>query len=277
MSASSSFDLAAVQAALVGTRFAHRLRHFPSVTSTNSLLLTAAAEGAEEGTVFLADEQTAGRGRGGHTWHSAPNDGLYLSALIRSRLPIRQALWLSLATGLAAQTAVAALDPTPSRSLGHPLGHPLLDIRWPNDLLLGDRKCGGILVETAVERDRLRYAVIGLGLNLNQTGFPADLAGGATSLHLATGATYTRAAALVAFLRALDLELAQLEASAPDLLTRFAAASTWVHGKRVQVAEAGGYTGLTDGLDTEGFLRVRADDGTLRTVLSGGVRPAPQD
>ena len=113
-----------------------RLHHLPTVTSTNTLALEAAQSGTQTG-VWIADEQTAGRGRGGHTWHSAPGEGLYLSALIRPHLPLTRALWLSLATGLAARQAIAVTTGlTP-------------DIRWPNDILLNRKKCGGILVETA--------------------------------------------------------------------------------------------------------------------------------
>ncbi len=158
------------------------------------------------------------------------------------------------------------------------------DIRWPNDLLIGNRKCGGILVETAAgapqpdEPAMLRYAVVGVGINLNHQKFPAELEALATSLRRETGKTWSREQILIEFLRALDKEIALLKAELrgtsthADLLERFSAASSWVRGKRVSVDEAGGYTGVTDGLDTRGFLRVAGDDGRLHTVLSGGVR-----
>jgi BirA family biotin operon repressor/biotin-[acetyl-CoA-carboxylase] ligase len=260
-----SLNLAQIRSSLIGTRFATHLNHFTSVDSTNTLLLAAAAEGAPEGTVYLADEQTAGRGRGRNAWHSAAGDGLYVSALAKPSLQLRDALLLSLAAGLAAQAAIRS-----ATGLS-------IDLRWPNDLLLGTQKLGGILVETAVEPDSsatLRYAVIGIGVNLNHAAFPSDLAHLATSLRLATGQPQSRTALLIALLRALDFELTQLETQHPDLLARFTAASTWVRGKRVHVPEQGGYTGTTAGLDPRGFLLVDADDGTRRTVLSGGVREA---
>jgi BirA family biotin operon repressor/biotin-[acetyl-CoA-carboxylase] ligase len=270
MSSREELNPVALRAALEGTRFPARLHHFPTAESTNTLLLEAAANGAPEGTVYLADAQTQGRGRGGHAWHSSPGDGLYLSVLAKPRLPLREALWISLATGLAVRSAaktVTGLD---------------LDIRWPNDLLLPQatgpgKKIGGILVETAVEPGPdaiLRYAVIGIGLNINHESFPAEISPIATSLRIATGEPQSRNALMIAILRALDLELTQLEAHQPDLLDRFAAASSWVRGKRVQVPERGGYEGITAGLDTNGYLLVDADDHTQRTVLSGGVREA---
>lgn len=261
------FDLSAVQVALAGTQFAGRVRHFLSVGSTNAVAQEAAHAGLRTG-VFVADEQTAGRGRGGHRWHSTAIDGLYVSALVSVAVPMSMALWLSLATGLAAQEAIAAV--TGLR----------VDIRWPNDLLLNEKKCGGILVETAVDAGQamLRYAVIGVVINLNHESFPEELEKHATSLRRESGVAVKREAVVIVLLRALDAEIGRLMQEyegvleGPGLLERFAKASSWVWGKRVRVDEGGGYTGVTDGLDSRGFLRVAGDDGTGYTVLSGGVR-----
>ena len=258
-------DIQAINRALVGTRFAGRLQHFASVISTNTLLLEAASAAAPEGTIYIADEQTAGRGRGGHTWHSAPGEGLYVSALVHPSLLLRDALWLSLATGLAAHRAIRQTTGI------------VVDLRWPNDLLLSDKKLGGILVETSAASGpdaALHYAVIGVGINANHMSFLTELNALATSLRLATGYEVSRQALLIALLRALDHELTLLETSSPDLLARFTAASTWVRSKHVHVPEQGGYTGRTAGLDERGFLLVDCDDGVRRTVLSGGVREA---
>jgi BirA family biotin operon repressor/biotin-[acetyl-CoA-carboxylase] ligase len=300
MTMHDSIDLPRLNQALTGTRFAARVQYFPTVESTNSLLLAAAGQGAADGTVYLADEQTAGRGRGGHSWHSAPGDGIYLSALVHLTLPLADALLLSLATGLAVQYAV------------HEATGLELDIRWPNDLMIANRqpgpddpesapveqkKCGGILIETAVNPAisaangaTLRYAVIGIGINVHQRALPRELAEIATSLTIADRARRDdpedivpifRTPILIALLRCLDMELRLLEARAASasghegrarLLQRFTAASSWVHDRRVNVAEQGGYTGTTVGLDEHGFLRVAADDGRMLTVLSGGVR-----
>jgi BirA family biotin operon repressor/biotin-[acetyl-CoA-carboxylase] ligase len=260
----ASFDLAAVQSAITTTRFSGLVQHFSSTASTSTLALEAAQDGAECG-VWVADEQTAGRGRGGHTWHSVPGDGLYTSILIRPALVPERALWLSLATGLATQAAIRDLTGLEA------------DIRWPNDLLLHGRKCGGILVETSVASQSesaasLRYAVIGIGINVNHLDFPAELSLLATSLLRETGKQWARGDLLAAILRALDLEIHLLETATDNLLERFSQASSWVRGKRVQVGEEGGYTGRTGGLNSEGFLIVEGDDGRRHTVLSGSVR-----
>ena len=243
-----------------------------SVTeSTNQLALEAAQAGAQRG-IWVADEQTAGRGRGGHSWHSAPGNGLYVSVLVTPELPLERALWLSLATGLAAQRAI--LMTTGVR----------IDLRWPNDLLCGPRKLGGILVESAVSKGAagtaatLRYAVIGVGINVHHREFPADIASLATSLYREGAKNAGRQRLLISFLRELDRELDALDREnaglweGSGLLKRFAEASTWVCGKLVHVPEGGGYTGVTAGLDVRGFLLVDEGAGRMRTVLSGGVR-----
>jgi BirA family transcriptional regulator, biotin operon repressor / biotin---[acetyl-CoA-carboxylase] ligase len=266
------FDLASVSAALTSTPFAHKLQHLRTVGSTNVLALDAAQSGAPHGAVWIADEQTAGRGRSNHEWHSPPGDGLYVSVLLRPQMPLADALWLSLATGLAAQSAIATVTSLKP------------DIRWPNDLVIDNRKCGGVLVETSAIAPRsdapamLRHAVVGVGINVNHQSFPPELESLATSLRRESSKQWPRELILIEFLRAMEKELSFLEAelsrtpTQPTLLKRFAASSTWVRGKRVSVDEAGGYTGVTDGLDARGFLRVAGDDGVLHTVLSGGVR-----
>jgi BirA family biotin operon repressor/biotin-[acetyl-CoA-carboxylase] ligase len=280
----TDLDLATLDRALADTRFAGKLHHFATINSTNLHAVEAAASGATDangapdGSVYIADEQTAGRGRGGHTWHSSPGDGLYLSALIRpaTPIPLADALWISLSTGLAVQRAIQQTAALTS------------DIRWPNDLILNAKKVGGILVEststapTPQHPALLRFAVIGIGININHAEFPAELAPLATSLRRESGQPHSRAALIQNLLLALDDELYALElelrGALPDpdlgLLRRFTRASTWVQGKRVQVDEAGGYTGITAGLDARGFLQVTGDDDRLHTVLSGGVRPA---
>ena len=267
-----SFDLSGVATALAGTAFADNLHYFPSVGSTNVLALEAAQAGAAHGSVWVVDEQTAGRGRSGHSWHSASGDGLYVSVLLRPQMALVDALWLSLAAGLAVQAAIATVTRFTT------------DIRWPNDILIGSRKCGGILVETSAvvsksnARAMLRYAVVGVGINVNQQTFPPELEALATSLLRENGREWKREPILIEFLLALDREITSLEAElrgtsiGASLLERFAAASSWVRGKHVSVDEAGGYTGVTDGLDARGFLRIAGDDGRLHTVLSGGVR-----
>lgn len=268
----STFDTGRVNDALDGTIFHGKLHHFNRIDSTSTRALADAHAGTESGHVYVADEQTAGRGRGGHIWHSEPDAGLYLSVLFRPALQADAALHISLATALAAQSAVLLASSY------------ALDIRWPNDLVTPPgrtpaRKLGGILTETAsTPGGTLRHAVIGVGINLNQESFPSNLSGMASSVRMESGSRVSREDLLIPLLRALETELSALEAAAtdagkaPHLAERFAIASTWARGKRVRVSEEESYTGTTNGLTTAGMLRVQCDDGTLRLVRHGGVR-----
>jgi BirA family biotin operon repressor/biotin-[acetyl-CoA-carboxylase] ligase len=268
---SDIIDVAAVGRAIELLPISGPVTWIPVTGSTNQLALEAAQAGARRG-IWLADEQTAGRGRGGHSWHSTRGDGLYVSVLVTPELPLDRALWLSLATGLAAQQAILATAGV------------RIDLRWPNDLLCGERKLGGILVESSVANATtgpsasLRYTILGVGINVHHRAFPPEIASLATSLRLEGAASVRRQALLIALLRALDRELDELDreyaglGTGDGILERFTRASSWVRGKRVQVPEEGGYTGVTIGLDTRGFLLVEDNNGVQRTVLSGGVR-----
>ena len=244
---------------LAGTIFAGHVHHAFRTESTNLDAMNAAAEGAPEGSVFLAEEQIAGRGRGGHSWHSEKSQGIYCSVVLRPAVPPAEVLVLSLAAGLAAQSAIGQI--TGLRP----------DLRWPNDLLLNGKKCAGILIEMNAEPTRVRYAVVGTGINVNQQEFSAELRDAATSLRMAGGgAAWPRLALLAALLQSLDREYRQVSLAA-RVIQRFGECSSYARGKPVHVEEQGGYEGVTAGLDERGFLMVRTGDG-MRTVISGGVR-----
>ena len=258
----------AIDAALVGTPFQGGLHHFETIDSTNTYALEQARLGAAHGSFYVADEQTAGRGRSDHQWVSNAGQGLYLSVLLRPELlwPEMDAsdlVWLPLIAGLAAHRAireVTALD---------------VDLRWPNDLLVGPRKVGGILVEAQTEAGRATAAVIGIGINLHQRSFPQGLATEPTSLDLETGRYASRDELMLALLLALavELELLDSEMQRSTIPARIAAISTWVEGRRVEVHGPQPCLGVTAGLDERGFLRVRTAEG-LVTVTTGGIRAA---
>lgn len=276
----------AINQALSHTRLGGHVQHFASVGSTNEPALAAARAGQAVG-AWIADEQTAGRGRGGHTWHSAPGEGLYVTGLWTPRLAAN-ASQLSLVAGLAAWESIREVAGL------------TVDLRWPNDLVTRGpspaRKLGGILAETATQVGSparpghsaqpalLRYAVIGIGINVAHQGFPPGLQDQASSLRMLGWGNPSRQRLVTTLLENLDLHIRELEkedgdkgrgvSSGPGVLARLPEASTWIEGKRVRVGEDGGYTGVTAGLDAHGFLRVRDDAGSLRTVRSGGVREA---
>jgi BirA family biotin operon repressor/biotin-[acetyl-CoA-carboxylase] ligase len=206
-----------------------------------------ADEGAPHGTAVVAEEQTEGRGRLGRSWHSERGAGLYVSIVLRVDLKGAGALpmALGLATGEAIRTACGIA----------------CDLRWPNDVLIGDKKVAGVLVQTAGPA-----YITGIGVNVNHTTFPSELAVTATSLRMISGKEQPREALLEALLPAVE----RWAAFAADA---FARASSYVRGKRVIVEENGAVLeGVTEGLDEHGLLRLRRADGTRVTILNGGVR-----
>ncbi len=262
------YNLAALESALAGTPFAGKLHYSQTTGSTNSDAMSAARHGAPHGSVYLADEQTAGRGRGDHGWHSAAGEGLYVSVLLRLPIPAARLPLLPLATGLAAADAIGSITGL------------AVDLRWPNDLLIGERKTGGILVESqtgaaAGADEAASFAVAGIGINVHQRELPRGLATPATSLDLETGRHVSRQPLLAALLKSLEREACALldPATAEAIPVRVERASTWARGRRVVVHGPQGCTGITAGLDEDGFLRVRTADGLL-TVQTGGLRAA---
>ena len=257
------FDLAALETELAGTVFAGKL-HFSRVTgSTNSDAVAAARLGAPHGSVYLSDEQHAGRGRGDHGWISAAGEGLYVSTLLRPQVPAARLAFLPLAAGLAAADAIRNISGL------------YVDLRWPNDLLIGPRKAGGILVEAGTSSEGLLHTVLGIGINVHQRTFPLDLATPATSLDLETNRYIARQDLLVTLLKSLQKEVLALANpdAAREIAARIEKTSTWMRGRRVEVHGPQACSGVTAGLDENGFLRVATAAG-LVTVQTGGLRAA---
>lgn len=255
------YDLPTLEAELTGTIFAGNLHFAPVTDSTNIDALEAGRAGATHGSVYFADEQLAGRGRGDHTWHSEARQGLYVSVLLRPTIPAVRLPLLPLAAGLAAAHAIG--DTTGLR----------IDIRWPNDLLIGPRKLGGILVESRIESGAVAFAVVGIGINVHQRAFPANVSTPATSLEMEANRPAFRQPLLVCLLKSLQDEALGLHdpAAVETIPHRVRQASTWVHGRSVQVHGPQACSGVTAGLDENGFLLVRTAEG-LVTVQTGGLR-----
>jgi len=255
------FDLPALDAALAATIFAGHLHFAPVTGSTNSDAQTAARNGAPHGSVYFADEQTAGRGRGDHGWDSTAGEGLYVSVLLRPKMPPVRLPLLPLAAGLAAAEAVRAVTGVAA------------DLRWPNDVLIGERKAAGILVEAKTSGGAVDFAVVGIGINVHQRAFSPNLATPATSLEIEAGRPVSRQDVLAALLKSLEREALGLldPASVQSIPRRVEQASSWVRGRRVEVHGPQACTGTTAGLDENGFLLVRTAEGLVR-VQTGGMR-----
>ena len=220
-------------------------RRIDCYSEIDSTMLAAAR--LPQGSVVLADRQTAGQGRHGHSWHSEPDNGIYCSAVLKP------APMLTLALGLAAQHAIVEATGL------------VCDLRWPNDLMLNGRKVAGILVQLVDGN-----AIAGIGINVNHIAFPREIAEEAISLRLAAGREIAREEILLALLPAIDV----FTAEPSDIILRlFTHASSYAAGRRVAVDQPGGaIIGTTAGLDPSGHLRVQQDDGTVTLIVAGGVR-----
>ena len=251
-------------------RFGQPRFHFDAIDTTMREATERADAGAPEGTLVLAEAQTAGRGRLGRSWMSEPGTGLYFSLVLRPNVPAAQAPALTLALGLGVADGLAEAAGI------------RCDLRWPNDILLGDKKCAGILVEMSSEGKSVRYAVAGMGINVNQTTMPPELSQLATSLLIETGRRHDRDTVL-------DSVLAHAERyyevfsgeefagqGAAPIIEAFSRKSSYVRGKSVVVenGESRLY-GTTAGLDGSGVLMLETAPGRIEPIVSGSVRPWP--
>jgi BirA family biotin operon repressor/biotin-[acetyl-CoA-carboxylase] ligase len=250
-----------VASRLAETRFAD-VRWFESIDSTNRYVLDLALEGAPEGVVAVADEQTAGRGRLDRRWEAPAGAALLVSVLLRPSLPSELRHLVTLAGACAAAVAVRETCGVDAR------------LKWPNDLVVGDRKLAGLLAEA-----RGDAVVVGMGLNVAWGRFPSHLEATATSLDRLSGETVDRSALLVHWLRAFEPRLAALAGSGgPGQVHAEAAARSATLGRVVRV-ELPGRTleGRAIALTDEGYLEVAREDGHLEVVTAGDVihlRPA---
>ena len=237
--------------ARVHTRLPNRnLRYFDSIDTT-----MREAAGCPTGTVVIAEEQTAGQGRHGHRWHSEKGLGLYLSVV----LPREPAPALTMALGLATAEAITTTTGVPC------------DLRWPNDVMIGNKKVAGILAHLVDNA-----AIAGIGVNVNHAAFSDALAEEATSLRLESGRDQSREQLLIALLPAVDHYVGMLVERGPaPIVDLFSRRSSYSSGKRVWVHQGDAILrGTTAGLNDDGFLVVRKDDGSDETIFAGGVRAA---
>jgi len=249
---------------LKGSLFGKRIFHFFKTDSTNRVALELGHAGEPEGAVVLAEEQTAGRGRAGRSWHSERAAGIYVTLLLRPKLAPVQAPLLTMMAGLSAHTAVEAVTGL------------MVDLKWPNDLLIHGKKAGGILTEMHAEPNQVRFVIVGIGLNVNQEKLPSELANTATSLRAETGKAQSRMELLVWLLREFESDYNRfLKDGVASLVARFESASSYARGKRVRVTTGTeSYSGTTAGLSPEGLLTVEREDGRTATVISGDVTEA---
>ncbi len=234
---------------------------YKSIGSTNETARRLAESGAPEGTIVIAERQTKGRGRLGRKWHSPPGLGLFFSLILRPTISIDRLPGLSLVAALSICRVIERIDKLKPK------------IKWPNDCLINSKKIAGILMEISAELDRISYAVVGIGINMNhqKKDFPMGLRSRATSLGLNSGRKHSR----VDFLREFLLEFEKdyynfarygLRFMGHALVERSSVLDQKItvrFGKRK-------ITGTAIGLDENGALRLKTKDGVI-TLSAGEV------
>jgi BirA family biotin operon repressor/biotin-[acetyl-CoA-carboxylase] ligase len=240
------------------------IHHYETIDSTMIEASRLAAQGAAAGTMILAEMQTDGRGRLGRRWHSEESSGIYFTLILRPQLSPAAAPVLTLMAGVSLATVVESLVPG------------MVDLRWPNDLLVNGRKCAGILVEMRAEPDSIDHVLLGIGINVNQTDFPAGLETEPSSLQLEAGRPIQRADLLISLLKQLDTDYNSLLTAGPAAtIQRFEHISSYARGRKVRVGEDGNYVfGVTAGLASDGILLLRRENGSVERIVAGHVRPA---
>jgi BirA family biotin operon repressor/biotin-[acetyl-CoA-carboxylase] ligase len=242
-----------------GVAFGMPLSVLSTTASTNDDAKRAGQQGWPSGAAFVADSQSAGRGRLGRTWHSPPGQNLYLSFLLRPRLEPRAARLLTLAAGLAVRDAIAPL--LPECAVG---------IKWPNDVYVDGRKLSGILAEAQLAGAQ-GFVVVGIGVNVRATEFPAEIRARATSLALAGARTLDRGEVFVEIAVCLQMRMEQLEAGAVATIVGDAARHDVLLGRVIRVD---GEPAVALGLAADGALRIRRKDGSEGLVNAGEVQPS---
>jgi BirA family biotin operon repressor/biotin-[acetyl-CoA-carboxylase] ligase len=255
-------DAARIGAALTTRWLGRTCETFATCASTNDLAAERGRAGAAEGLLIVSEQQSRGRGRMGRDWFSPRGENLYLSLLLRPLRPPSEIPPLTLLAGAALAEALAEFGVVPR-------------LKWPNDVLIPvdgqPRKVAGILTEMVSEGERVAHVVVGIGLNVNGRAFPAELAGRATSLALGRGNPVDRVAVLCAVLSAFERAYDDFRANGPRaVVPRWSAHAAL--GSRCRVAVDGReVSGVALGLDPDGALRVRDDDGRVVRVISGEI------
>jgi BirA family biotin operon repressor/biotin-[acetyl-CoA-carboxylase] ligase len=242
----------------------HPVRFLAATDSTNTVAMALAREGAPPGTLVVAEGQSAGRGRLARQWLSPPGRGLYVSFILRPTLELADLPKITLAAGVALCRAVVRATNVGVR------------LKWPNDLLLHGKKCGGILAETSgLVGDGPMAVILGIGINVNtpQAFFPAELNDKATSLAATAGREFMRGPLLLALVEEVDDVVRLLEKGGfAEILAAWRQHDGLTDQRLTWITPQGAVvTGISLGPDEDGRLHIRDDAGTVHEVLSGDL------
>ncbi|MFQ5588817.1 MAG: biotin--[acetyl-CoA-carboxylase] ligase [Nitrospiria bacterium] len=240
----------------------HEALLFDEITSTNKIALEMASDGMPEGLVILAESQTRGKGRLDRDWYSPPGKNIYASFFLRPALQVREyplfspAAALGLVNGIEAFTGLAC------------------QIKWPNDLMISDKKVGGILLETGASGAQSAALVIGAGINvnINQHDFPETLQDSATSLKIAAGAHIDRTGLIIALIEGLSTQIHSLQKGGANAMFRAVREKCATLGQKVRVTTPRQvFEGRAESIDDDGALLIRLGDQSRRRILIGDI------
>ncbi len=239
-----------------------RIHYFRAIDSTNSKAYELALKGAKEGEIVVAESQKRGRGRLGRKWFSPPYLNLYLSVILRPKIPPHQASLITL------MAAVATAEGIEKYSGLKPL------IKWPNDILLGNRKLAGLLNEIRSEGDRIEFIILGIGINLNmgEGQFPEEIRPLATSLKIEKGEPISRKAFLQTLLKELEEWYEIFLREGGERILKAWKERSKIKGRRIRVTSFGqSLTGEAVDVDSEGALILRMKKGERRRIVAGDI------
>lgn len=238
------------------------LIYYKETDSTNVQASSLAYDGAENGTVLVADKQTAGRGRRGRSWESPAGKNLYFSLLLKPDIPVEKASMLTLLMAHAAAVGLQSMEPSLP-----------LRIKWPNDLILNGRKICGILTELRMEGNKIHHLVIGVGINVKKQTFPEELVDKATDLETICGYPPDIDALLGSILEAFELEYEKFlkEGSLAFLRENYERMLVNKDREVCVLEPKGQWSGIARGITDTGELLVEREDGSTQTVYAGEV------
>jgi BirA family transcriptional regulator, biotin operon repressor / biotin---[acetyl-CoA-carboxylase] ligase len=242
--------------------FGKKITYKTSVKSTQEIAHSLARDGAEEGSIVLADEQTGGRGRLGRAWQSPSGTGIWMSLILRPEIPLQKAPQLTLLIAVAASRAIENVTGIEAA------------IKWPNDLLINGKKVAGILTELQAEADSIHSVIVGIGMNVNQEKkhFAEEIAEIATSLTIEGGKTYKRAEIIGAILQEIESLYRSYLDKGFAVIKLLWEARAYSLGKRITARSVtGSITGYAKGITDEGVLLLEDDNGKIHSIYSADI------
>lgn len=257
------FSTQKLQSYLATEKFGKCIVFYDEIGSTNDEAKRLAREGKPEGLLVLSDRQTAGKGRFGRKWHSPEKTGLYCSLILRPPIPPSKISQLTILAGVAVLETIQK-----ETSL-------VCKLKWPNDVLINGKKACGILIESASKKDKVEFAIIGIGININNSKeqFPDEIYHSSTSLKIESGKDFDREKLLSSLLSHLEKEYTCFLESGDKNILRVWRKNNDVLGKQVKIYQGTKLIiGLARDIDDKGNLLVQTGDGKVEKVSNGELK-----